>query len=79
VTDYESGESMERMEEMPLKNWGGTRGRPEAYLMTQIAYSEYQEGKLRMLFVNRELKSNSFRECALKIAVTSSTFQPKMD
>jgi len=31
-----------------------------------------------MLLVNRVLKSNSFRDCALKIALIRSTFQPKM-
>ena len=35
-------------------------------------------GKLRMLLVNRVLKTNSFPECVLKIALTRSTFQPKM-
>jgi len=35
--------------------------------------------KLRTLFVNRVLKTNSFCECvcALKIALTRSTFHPK--
>jgi len=35
-------------------------------------------GKLRILLVNRVLKTNSFRECALKIALTGSIFQPQM-
>ena len=35
--DDESGESMEPMEEVLPKEPG--EGRPEAYLMTQIAYS----------------------------------------
>ena len=76
--DDESGESMEPMEEVSLKELGESQRRPEAYLMTQIAYSESHGGKLRVLIVNRELQSISFRECALKIALTRSTFQPKM-
>ena len=46
MTDDESGESMEPMEEVPLKELGETEsaGCPEAYLMTQIAYSESQGG-----------------------------------
>ena len=72
--DDESGESMEPMEEVPLKELGKT----ESGAMTQIAYSESRGGgKLRMLLVNRVLKTNSFRECALKIALTRSTFQPQ--
>jgi len=31
-----------------------------------------------MFLVNRVVKTNSFRECALKIALTRSIFQPKM-
>jgi len=34
--------------------------------------------KVRMLLVNRVLKTNSVRECALKIALTRITFQPEM-
>ena len=75
MMDDESGESTEPMEEeVPLKELGETesgasRGIPDdAHL---IAYSESQgRGKLRMLLVNRVLKTNCFRECALKIAVT---------
>jgi len=74
--DDESGELVEPMEEVPLRQ---NQRRPEAYLMTQIAYSESQGGgKLRILLVNRVLKTNSFRECALKIALTGSIFQPQM-
>ena len=68
---------MEPMEEVPLKElgeteWGASRG--IAYLMTQIAYSESQGGELRMLLVNRVQKTNSFRECDLKTALTRSTY-----
>ena len=34
--------------------------------------------KVRMLLVNRILKTNSVRECALKIARTRITFQSEM-
>jgi len=39
--DDESGELVEPMEEVPLRQ---NQRRPEAYLMTQIAYSESQGG-----------------------------------
>jgi len=44
--DKVGGESMEPMEEVPLKELGETEsvGCPEAYLMTQIAYSESRGG-----------------------------------
>ena len=44
--DKVGGESMEPMEIVPLKELGETEsvGCPEAYLMTQIAYSESRGG-----------------------------------
>ena len=79
--DDESGESMEPMEEVPLKEpgekeSGASRGVPDD---TDCVF-RISVGNLRMLLVNRVglLKTNSFRECALKIALTGSTFQPKM-
>jgi len=75
VTDDESGESMD---EMPPKEPGETesgasRGIPDD---TDCVF-RISVGKSRVLLVNRLLKTNSFRECALKIALTGSNFQPK--
>ena len=76
--DDESGESMEPMEEVPPKELGETesgasRGIPDdADCVFRIS------GKLRTLLVNRVPKTNSFRECAVKIVLTRSMFQPKM-
>ena len=77
--DNESGESMEPTDEVPLKELGETesgasRGIPDdADCVFRVSV-----GKLRMLLVNRVLKTNNFRECALKTALTRSTVQPKM-
>ena len=76
--DNESGEPMEPTDEVPLKELGETesgasRGIPDdADCVFRILV-----GKLRMLLVNRVLKTNNFRECALKTALTRSTVQPK--
>jgi len=74
-------ESMEPMEEVPLKELdesesGAFRGigLPDD---TDCVFRISGREKLRMLLVNRVLKTNTFRECALKIALTRSTFQPK--
>jgi len=79
VMDDESGESMEPMDEMPPKEQGETesgasRGIPDD---TDCVF-RILVGKSRVLPVNRVLKTNSLRECALKIALTGNTFQPKM-
>jgi len=77
--DDESGESMEPNEEVPPKEpgekeSGASRGiTDDADCVFRISV-----GNLRMLLVNRVLKTNSFRECVLKIALTGSIFQPKM-
>ena len=80
--DDESGESTEPMEEVPLKELGETesgvsRGIPDGAdcvfrisgggLVTNVACKQ-----------SRLLKTNSYRECAVEIALTRSTFQPKM-
>ena len=70
--DDENGESMEPMEEVPLKELGDTESVASRGILDDA------DCVLRMLFVNRELKTNTFRECALKKALTRSTFQPKM-
>ena len=73
--DDESGESMEPIDDVPPKEPGETesgasRGIPDdTGCVFRIS---------RVLPVNRVLKTNSFHECALKIALTGSTFQPKM-
>ena len=72
-------ESMEPMEEVPLKELGESesgafRGIPDD---SDCVFRISGREKLRMLLVNRVLKTNTFRECALKIALTRSTFQPK--
>jgi len=75
--DDENGESMEPMEEVPLKELGDTESVASRGILDD-ADCVFRGGELRMLFVNRELKTNTFRECALKKALTRSTFQPKM-
>jgi len=74
-------ESIEPMEEVPLKELGESEsgafrgiGLPDD---TDCVFRISGREKLRMLLVNRVLKTNTFRECALKIALTRSTFQPK--
>ena len=47
VMDDDSGESIEPIEEVPPKEPGENQGRPEAYLMTQTAYSESQWGSYK--------------------------------
>ena len=79
--DDESGEPMEPMEEVPMKELGESES--GASLQRQTCWRRLRiqnfRRKLRMLLVNRVLKTNSFRECAPKIALTRSTFPPKMD
>jgi len=77
--DDDSGEAMEPMEEVPPKEpdeaeSGASRGIPDD---TDYVFRN-SVGKSRVLLVNRVLKTNSFRECFLKIALTGRTFQPKM-
>jgi len=77
--DDESGESMEAMEEVPLKELGETESGASSGIPDDADCVFTISGrKLRMLLVNRVLKTNTFRECSLKIALTRSTFQPKM-
>ena len=78
--DDESGESMEPMDEVPPKEPGGEtesgayRGIPDD---TDCVF-RISVGKSRVLPVKSVLKTNSFRECALKIALIGSIFQPTM-
>jgi len=77
--DDDSGESMEPMEEVPPKEpgeaeSGASRGIPD----DADCVFRNSVGKSRVLLVNRVLKTNSFRECFVKIALTGRTFQPKM-
>jgi len=77
--DDESGESMEPMDQVPPKEPGETesgasRGIPDD---TDCVF-RISVGKSRVLPVKSVLKTNSFRECALKIALIGSIFQPKM-
>ena len=77
--DDESGESMEPMDEVPLKEPGETESGASGGIPDDTdCVFRISVGKSRVLPVNRVLKTNSFRECALKIALTRSTFQPKM-
>ena len=77
--DDESGESMEPMDEVPPKEPGETEtGASRGITDDTDCVFRISVGKSRVLLVNRVLKTNSFRECAVKIAVTGSTFQPKM-
>jgi len=77
--DDESGESMEPMEEVPPKEPGETesgasRGIPDD---TDCVF-RISVGNLRMLLVNTVLKTNSSRECALKIMLSpEALFSPK--
>ena len=67
----DSGQSMEPMEEVLLEELRVSQNqrRPEAYLMTQITYSEST-----IVACTQSRKTNSFYECVLKIAFTKSTF-----
>ena len=77
--DDESGESMEPMDEVPLKEPGETESGASGGIPDDTdCVFRISVGKSRVLPVNRVLKTNSFRECALKIALTGSTFQPQM-
>jgi len=62
---------MEPMEEVLLEELRVSQNqrRPEAYLMTQITYSEST-----IVACTQSRKTNSFYECVLKIAFTKSTF-----
>ena len=75
--DDENGESMEPilpMEEVPLKELGETEsGASRSISDNADCVFTILRGELRMLLVNRVLKTNGFRECALKIALTRST------
>jgi len=77
--DDESGESMEPMDQVSPKEPGETesgayRGIPDD---TDCVF-RISVGTSRVLPVKSVLRTNSFRECALKIALIGSIFQPKM-
>jgi len=63
---------MEPMEEVPLKELGETEsvGCPEAYLMTQIAYSESRGGEVMNVACKQSIKP-------LKLLSPEALFSPK--
>ena len=79
MMDDESGESMESMEEVPLEEMGESESGASRRILddADCVFRISGGGELRMLLVNRVLKTNSFCECAFKIALTRSIFHPK--
>ena len=77
--DDESGESMEPMDQVPPKEPGETESRAYRGIPDDTGcVFRISVGKSRVLPVKSVLKTNSFRECALKIALVGSIFRPKM-
>ena len=74
--DDESGESMEQTEEVPLKEPGEKES--GASLQRHTWWRRLRIQNLRGEVTNVACKeANSFRECALKIALSEALFSPK--